>query len=61
MNRSAAKTAPQTKRDETERRDTIFPLTAADGAIGSHSAAVLEARKQFHSLANDILLKIEQE
>ena len=38
-----------------EARKPIFQLTAADGAIGSHSYGVQEARKDFNSLAQGIL------
>jgi len=38
-----------------EARKPIFQLTAADGAIGSHSYGVQEARKDFNSLAQTIL------
>lgn len=38
-----------------EARKPIFQLTAADGAIGSHSYGVQEARKDFNSLAQIIL------
>jgi cellulose biosynthesis protein BcsQ len=38
-----------------EARKPIFQLTAADGAIGSHSYGVQEARKDFSSLAQSIL------
>lgn len=38
-----------------EARKPIFQLTAADGAIGSHSYGVQEARKDFNSLAQRIL------
>ena len=38
-----------------EARKPIFQLTAADGAIGSHSYGVQEARKDFNSLALGIL------
>jgi chromosome partitioning protein len=36
----------------------IFKLTPADGAIGSHSYAVANARKDFQALAEAILMKI---
>jgi hypothetical protein len=42
-----------------EVRKPIFHLTAADGAIGNHSAAVAEAGKHFRSLAEGILSKID--
>ena len=38
-----------------EARKPIFQLTSADGAIGSHSYGVQEARKDFNSLAQSIL------
>ncbi len=38
-----------------EARKPIFQLTAADGAIGSHSYGVQDARKDFRSLAQSIL------
>ena len=41
-----------------EARKPIFQLTAADGAIGSHSYAVAEAHKHFHSLAKVVLDRI---
>lgn len=41
-----------------EVRKPIFQLTAADGAIGSHSYAVKEARGHFHTLAEKILDRI---
>ena len=41
-----------------EARKPIFHLTAADGAIGSHSYAVQEALKDFNSLAKSILDRI---
>jgi cellulose biosynthesis protein BcsQ len=41
-----------------EARKPIFQLTAADGAIGSHSYGVQEARQDFHSLARSILERI---
>lgn len=41
-----------------EVRKPIFHLTAADGAIGSHSYAVVEARRQFEELAKRILERI---
>ncbi len=36
----------------------IFQLTSADGAIGSHSYAVTDARKDFHELATTILTRL---
>jgi len=41
-----------------EVRKPIFRLTAADGAIGSHSYAVAEAQKHFNMLAKTILTRI---
>ena len=41
-----------------EVRKPIFQLTSADGAIGSHSYAVTEARKQFEQLATRVLERI---
>ena len=41
-----------------EARKPIFNLTAADGAIGSHSYGVQEARKDFDSLARSILNRV---
>lgn len=41
-----------------EVRKPIFKLTSADGAIGSHSYAVIEARRQFEQLATRILEQI---
>ena len=41
-----------------EARKPIFRLTAADGAIGSHSYAVNEARAQFAALAREILSRM---
>lgn len=40
-----------------ERRKPIFHLTSADGAIGSHAAAVLDARADFKKLATLIVMK----
>lgn len=37
-----------------EHRKPIFNLTSADGAIGSHSGAVQDARKDFRQLAEKI-------
>lgn len=44
-----------------EVRKPIFQLTAADGAIGSHSYAVKDAASDFRALADDILKRIGQE
>lgn len=41
-----------------EVRKPIFQLTAADGAIGSHTYAVADARKDFHELAVAILKRL---
>jgi chromosome partitioning protein len=38
-----------------EAKKPIFQLTAADGAIGSHSSGMQDARKDFYSLAQSIL------
>jgi cellulose biosynthesis protein BcsQ len=40
-----------------EVRKPIFKLTAADGAIGSHSYAVIDARDDFQALAEAILAR----
>ena len=37
-----------------ESRKPIFDLTAADGAIGSHAAAAIDARRDFQTLAAKI-------
>jgi cellulose biosynthesis protein BcsQ len=42
-----------------EVRKPIFQLTAADGAIGSHSYAVKDAWNDFHALAQAILYRAE--
>jgi len=42
-----------------EARKPIFRLTAADGAIGSHAAAVRDAEKDFRSLAQAMLTRID--
>ncbi|MBX3390205.1 MAG: ParA family protein [Phycisphaeraceae bacterium] len=44
-----------------DARKPMFHLTAADGAIGGHAAAVLDCKDQFESLANRILRDIEAE
>jgi len=44
-----------------EARKPIFNLTAADGAIGSHSYGVQDARKDFNNLAQRILDRIAAE
>lgn len=41
-----------------EVRKPMFQLTSADGAIGSHSYAVVEARTQFRELALKILERL---
>lgn len=41
-----------------EHRKPIFNLTSADGAIGSHSVAVQDAKKDFRNLANAIADRI---
>jgi chromosome partitioning protein len=41
-----------------EHRKPIFNLTSADGAIGSHSGAVLDSKKDFKKLAMKIAEKI---
>lgn len=41
-----------------EYRKPIFNLTSADGAIGSHANAVLDAKKDFKKLAGKIAEKI---
>jgi chromosome partitioning protein len=42
-----------------EVRKPMFHLTAADGAIGSHAAAVTSCREQFERLAGRILKEID--
>ena len=42
-----------------EARKPIFRLTVADGAIGSHAAAVRGAREDFRDLAKKIVRRIE--
>jgi cellulose biosynthesis protein BcsQ len=44
-----------------EHRKPIFNLTSADGAIGSHFAAVQEAKKDFRQLATKIAEQIGME
>lgn len=44
-----------------EARKPIFKLTTAEGAIGSHSIGVQEARKDFDALARRILSQIGTE
>ena len=41
-----------------ESRKPIFHLTTADGAFGSHAAAVNDARSDFKALAEEILRRI---
>lgn len=41
-----------------EARKPVFQLTTADGAIGSHAAAVNDARCDFRALAKKIVAKI---
>jgi len=41
-------------------RKPMFYLTAADGAIGAHSSAVQDCRRQFDELADRILGQIDQ-
>ncbi len=41
-----------------EARKPIFQLTSADGAIGSHSYAVTEAKSHFRALATKILARV---
>ncbi|MCY4171382.1 MAG: ParA family protein [Bacteroidetes bacterium] len=42
-----------------ERRKPIFNLTSADGAIGAHANAVLDAKRDFKSLATKIASKMD--
>lgn len=44
-----------------EARKPIFHLKNADGAIGSHAAAVVDARWDFRELAAEITKRIEKE
>ena len=44
-----------------ESRKPIFDLTAADGAIGGHAAAVNDAREDFKSLAGTIVQRASLE
>lgn len=44
-----------------EARKPIFHLKNADGAIGSHAAAVVDARRDFRKLAAKIMKRIEKE
>ena len=41
-----------------ENRKPVFKLTTADGAFGSHAAAVTGARADFRTLAKKILARI---
>jgi len=41
-----------------EARKPIFPLTPAEGAIGSHAAAVQDGNSDFETLARQIMEKI---
>ncbi len=41
-----------------EARKPIFRLTVADGAIGSHAAAAIDARKDFRELAKKIMQRV---
>jgi len=41
-----------------DKRKPMFHLTASDGAIGGHSAAVQDCRAQFKMLAASILSKV---
>ena len=41
-----------------EYRKPIFKLTTADGAFGSHAAAVVDARSDFRALAEKIVQRI---
>ena len=42
-----------------DARKPMFHLTAADGAIGGHSAAVQDCKNQFARLAGRILARME--
>ena len=42
-----------------EHRKPIFKLTTADGAFGSHAAAVIDARADFKALAEKIIQRID--
>lgn len=44
-----------------EARKPIFKLAPADGAFGSHAAAVKDAHKDFRDLAMEILSRIENQ
>ena len=41
-----------------EYRKPIFKLTTADGAFGSHAAAVADARADYRALAEKIIARI---
>ena len=43
-----------------EARKPIFHLTTADGAIGSHAAAAIDARADFKVLATKIVGKMDK-
>ena len=40
-----------------EAKKPMFHLTSADGAIGAHTRAVAEARKNFSKLASELLAR----
>lgn len=42
-----------------EHRKPMFKLTPADGAFGSHAAAVTDARSDFRALAKKIIERID--
>lgn len=42
-----------------EHRKPIFNLTSADGAIGSHANAVIDAKKDFKQLAIKLAAQME--
>lgn len=44
-----------------EARKPIFHLKPADGAIGSHAAAVIDARRDFRSLADELARRVTDE
>lgn len=41
-----------------DARKPMFHLTARDGAIGGHASAVQDCKRQFHDLAEAILLRV---
>lgn len=41
-----------------DARKPMFHLTAADGAIGGHSAAVADCKKQFEQMAKELLKRL---